>query len=94
MACPVGHLQLTFAWNQAGQSGQEADQLRKLCRLNLSSCYLNMGRYNSCTTACTEVSFVCALVKMITPDGSLRACLSCCTRRLAAKYLTAVDWTR
>lgn len=39
----------------AGRSGTEAEQLQKACRLNLSSCYLNMGQFTACATACSDV---------------------------------------
>ncbi|KAK9792261.1 hypothetical protein WJX73_001096 [Symbiochloris irregularis] len=39
----------------SGKDGEEASTLRKACRLNLSSCYLNIGKYKACVEHCSAV---------------------------------------
>ena len=41
--------------NVEGDTGAEAADLRKACMLNLSSCYLNLGRYDKCVEECDQV---------------------------------------
>ena len=41
--------------NVDGHSSTEAAELRKACMLNLSSCYLNLKRYDKCVEECNQV---------------------------------------
>ena len=41
--------------NVEGHTGGEALQLRKACMLNLSSCYLNLKRYDKTVLECDQV---------------------------------------
>lgn len=55
--CFNSHRRISFVVRLmlAGKDGEEAASLRKACRLNLSSCYLNIGRYKACVDNCSAV---------------------------------------
>lgn len=39
----------------AGQKSAETQDFRKACMLNMRSCQLNLGHYDSCAMECSEV---------------------------------------
>ena len=39
----------------AGQSSDQAKDIRKACMLNICSCHLNLGQLDFCAKECTEV---------------------------------------
>jgi hypothetical protein len=60
-------------------SGGEAGELRRACTLNLSSCYLNLQRWEECVAQCNEVLAGAGLRCCAPRDAVLHAVMTAVT---------------